>query len=481
MEREEVEVRVVSFGFAAVLLLAACSSSTTTIPQSSNPAGGAKIKHVVILLQENRSFNSLFMGFPGAETASSGPCEIKKSAPWCKGQPITLKPVSLESVGPPIGTDIGHEHRDFDAECDRDTATGVCRMDGFDLDRYGVSGGEKRAKLYPYRYVERSETKPYWDLASRYAIADHMFFTETAASFIAHQEIISGTVRLNSTRSLTDEPDDSIWGCDAFPGTQTPVLLVDGRELEPGPSTKLPFPCFTEYPTMADVLDAANVSWKYYVAPTFGPRGDFSGGVWNGFDAIKKVRYGPDWKEHISRPNTNFFADLKSDSLSSVSWVMPTVADSDHPASGCNSGPRWVTKVVNAIGTSQYWKDTAIVLMWDDWGGWYDPVAPPRINYASLGFRVPMIVISPYARPGYVSHTQYQFGSVLKFVEQTFKLGSLGTSDVNANSIEDNFNFTQAPLGFKSAPLPPALRLCEKEQQDDLRPLFRREGFPDYG
>ncbi len=157
---------------------------------------------------------------------------------------------------------------------------------------------------------------------------------------------------------------------------------------------------------------------------------------------------------------------------------MPTIADSDHPASGCNGGPRWVTKVVNAIGTSKYWQDTAIVILWDDWGGWYDSVAQPEVNYTSLGFRVPMIVVSPFARPGYVSHTQYEFGSVLKFVEDRFGLGS---TDATSNSMDDAFDFTQAPLQFKAASLPPVLKACEQEQQDTLRALFEREGMPDYG
>jgi phospholipase C len=435
------------------------------MPGAPNPPSG-KIQHVVILLQENRSFNTLFMGFPGADTATSGPCKIAKYAPWCRGQIVKLKPVLLEGTkgGRPGGVDIGHEHHDFELECDRD-ASNNCRMDGFDLIRGGTAGNGSYAKLYPYGYVDRAETKPYWDLASRYALADHMFFTDTAASFIAHQEIISGTVRLNAKRSLTDEPNDSIWGCDAISGTQTAVLLRDGREIKPTPSTHLPFPCFTEYPSMADVLDAANVSWTFYVAPIFGTNADFSGGVWNGFDAIKKVRYSPDWKNHISRPNTNVFTDIKSGSLSSVSWVIPTIADSDHPGSGCNTGPRWVTKVVNAIGTSKYWDSTAIVLLWDDWGGWYDNVAPPQTNYTSLGFRVPMIVISPYAKSGYVSHTQYEFGSVLKFVEQEFGLGSLGTTDATSNSMDDVFDFSRSPIEFKAAPLPPGLKTCEKEPQ----------------
>ncbi|MFY9885372.1 MAG: alkaline phosphatase family protein, partial [Candidatus Cybelea sp.] len=106
------------------------------------------------------------------------------------------------------------------------------------------------------------------------------------------------------------------------------------------------------------------------------------------------------------------------------------------------------------IGTSQYWNNTAIVLLWDDWGGWYDNAPPAQINYTSLGFRVPMIVISPYAKPNFISHTRYDFGSILKLMEQTFGLGSLGTDDATANSMQDVFDFTQTPNVFKPAPLP---------------------------
>jgi phospholipase C len=113
-----------------------------------------------------------------------------------------------------------------------------------------------------------------------------------------------------------------------------------------------------------------------------------------------------------------------------------------------------VTKVINALGTSPYWQNTAIILLWDDWGGWYDNAPPPQVNYTSLGFRVPMIVISPFAKPHNIAHTQYDFGSILKLMEQTFALGSLGTDDSTANSMEDAFDFTQTPNTFKAAPIP---------------------------
>ena len=165
--------------------------------------------------------------------------------------------------------------------------------------------------------------------------------------------------------------------------------------------------------------------------------------------------YGADWA-HISFPNTSFFKDVKGGTFPAVSWVIPSLKDSDHPASGCSGGPRWVSSVVNAIGESKYWNTTAVIFLWDDWGGWYDPVPPAQTNYTSLGFRVGTVVISPWARSNTVVHTQYDFGSILKFVEQNFGLGSLHTTDETSTSIGDMFNFSQKPTKFvPEEPLPP--------------------------
>ena len=455
----------------AAALATACNGSTT-VPA---PSGSTlqPIQHIVIMVQENRSFNNVFAGFPGADTAMQGPC---KPAKWCTGSHmVTLHSVKLESNGSPsAGKDIDHSHRGFEIECAANKAK-ICQNDGFDLIHYGQSGGGVAAMTYPYAYIDRTETAPYWKLAQQYTLADEMFFTETASSFIAHQMLLSGTVRLNDKESLTDQPEVTPWGCDAPPHTPTAVIFTNGKVSEFGG----PFPCFTQYGTIADLLDAANVSWQFYVDAMFStePHYDFSGAVWNGYDAIKKIRYGPDWKKNISIPNTNIFTDVKAGTLPAVSWVIPTLFDSDHPASGCNGGPRWVTKVVNALGTSQYWKNTAILLLWDDWGGWYDNVPPAQINYTSLGFRVPIVIISPYAKPGYVSHTQYDFGSILKFVEQTFGLGSLGTTDAPANSLADAFDFTQTPNTFHPAAIPHA-NSCADEQVDGsaTRRLIEHDG-----
>jgi phospholipase C len=166
------------------------------------------------------------------------------------------------------------------------------------------------------------------------------------------------------------------------------------------------------------------------------------------------VRYGPEWTTNISSPETNIFQDISNNALPAVSWVIPDGQNSDHPAQGywgikTDTGPAWVAQVVNAVGESPYWDSTAIVVVWDDWGGWYDHVAPPQLDYTGLGFRVPMLVVSSYAKKGYVSHTEYESGSIVRFVEDTFNLGQLGTSDVRATSVGNVLNFNKAPRTFK--------------------------------
>ncbi len=175
--------------------------------------------------------------------------------------------------------------------------------------------------------------------------------------------------------------------------------------------------------------------------------------MWEPFEAIKYVRSGPDWTKNIIWPQTTVLTDPSAGQLASVSWVSPSVEDSDHPESMSDQGPSWVASVVNAIGESSYWNNTAIIVVWDDWGGWYDNAAPPQPDFRGLGIRVPCLIISPYAKQGYVSNTKYEFGSILKFIEEAFNLPTLGPkskgySDARANSIDDSFDFTQQPRAF---------------------------------
>jgi Phosphoesterase family len=199
------------------------------------------------------------------------------------------------------------------------------------------------------------------------------------------------------------------------------------------------------------LLDAKSVSWKYYT-----PEIATSGAVWDAFDVIAPVRYGSEWGTNVNWPPTNIFNDISGGTLAAVSWVIPDARNSDHPGKGADTGPSWVASIVNAIGQSSYWDSCAIIVVWDDWGGFYDPVAPPlpRDDQGGPGLRVPMILISPYAResslsqPGYISNTDYEFGTIVRFIEDTFDLGRLGTTDGSVNSMDDMFDFYQPPRAF---------------------------------
>jgi phospholipase C len=282
--------------------------------------------------------------------------------------------------------------------------------------------------------LDRTEIVPYRVLARDYVLGDRFFTTEFGGSFTAHQDLIAGETKIDATHSLVDWPTSVPWGCDAPPGTMT--LLIDLNRNITGDG---PFPCFNQYATIADSLDAANVSWKYYTQATF----TFGGEVWNAFDSNRR---------NVIVPDTKVLTDPSNGALAAVTFIIPDGQWSDHPAAPTDYGPSWVGDVVDEIGRSKYWKDTAIVVMWDDWGGFYDNAPPPQRDSVGLGMRVPVLVVSPYARRGYVSHTQYEYGSILKFIEQAFNLPSLHSTDDRANSLIDALDFTKNPRPFVPIP-----------------------------
>jgi phospholipase C len=450
-----VKTRALVFSLGVALPLVACSpGSLPAHAVSAESAGrtqgptpaGRYIKHVVIIVQENRSFDDLFRGFPGADAPSYGFAGDRK---------IALKPVPLE-----YPNNIENNWSDAIASWNGG------KMNGFDREHfYGAP------PTFPYAYVPRNESLPYWELASRYVLADRMFPTEFGPSFTAHLNLIAANTELDPGRAEVDSPTGLPWGCDAPAGTQTFILTRDRVEHGNGP-----FPCFKTLRTMAGTLDAAGVSWRYYMPFV---KGGLGGEAWTEFDAIDAVRYGPDWRRVMS-PETRVLRDIPKGELAGVTWIMPDLRNSDHAGSGSNTGPAWVASVVNAIGRSRYWDSTAIVLLWDDWGGWNDNVAPPQRDFRGLGIRVPCIVISPYARiahgakAGYVSHTQYEFASILKFVEQVYGLPpvgppELGYTDTRAASLIDAFDFTQKPRAFVPVPQPYSNAYL-LEQQPSFKP-----------
>ena len=420
---------------AASISLAACGGRATAgggagiLPAREAVAPGRYISHVVIMVQENRSFDNFFATYPGAD----GPPRGKNGAPLGKTPPrktahgtsttYPLKKVDLAEHLQPV-----YRYANY-----RDDYDGG-KMDGFWNQQ--VQG---RPGSVLYQYVDPKQIAPYWSMAKQYVLGDHLFQTVGSSSFPSHQDLIAGSTSINKTEEVVDPPNNMPWGCDAPYGTRTTLLTTSGKYPLPGPS-----PCF-KYRTLRDVLDEKGVSWKYYVPQLHGPGGQ----VWSAFDAIRAVRYGPEWTSNVSSPETNVYADISKGTLPAVSWVIPDFQNSDHSDTTTDTGPSWVASVVNAIGKSQYWNGTVIIVVWDDWGGFYDHVAPPQYGPGSLGFRVPMLIVSPYAKKGYVAHHVYEFGSILRFVESTFGLASLGTTDVRArNFARDVFTFSKPPRKF---------------------------------
>jgi len=187
------------------------------------------------------------------------------------------------------------------------------------------------------------------------------------------------------------------------------------------------------------------VTWKYY-APS---PSDIGGKVWSAYSAIGYVFNGPDWSKVVS-PETTILSDITNGTLPNVSIVVPDFQNSDHPAVQQNTGPDWVASIVNAVGGSQYWANTAVIVVWDDWGGWYDHVAPPQLDAYGLGFRVPLMVVSPWSRHGYVSHVQHEMASITKMIETIWALQPMAAADARADDLRDCFDFTQqAPMTFR--------------------------------
>ncbi|MFZ1018082.1 MAG: alkaline phosphatase family protein [Candidatus Cybelea sp.] len=407
-------------------ILAACSSNAagplgiTGFPSGARPAASSPIKHVVFVMQENRSFNNLFMGYPGAKTQSYGYDT--------KGKKIALQPVNLR-----IGWDLAHNSVGFFAACDgtgKVPGTG-CKMDGWN-NELATNGHPPNPA---YAYVPRSETKPYWTIAKQYVLADRTFASNFDGSFVSHQYAVAAY----ASRAV-DYPT-RVWGCEGGP-SDTVATLTGRRAI--GSSIAA---CF-DNPTLAGEADRAGVSWRYYAGSIYG-----DGGLWSAYQADRKIYEGSDWKAKVIDPPSRFLTDVAAGKLAQITWVAPTYEASDHAVLDTGKGPAWIASVVNAVGKSKFWDSTAIFIMWDDWGGWYDPVKPRYVDYDGLGFRVPLLIVSPYAKEGYVSHGHYETASVLRFIEDNFGLPQLAASDTRANDpAADAFDYYQQPRKFVEIP-----------------------------
>jgi phospholipase C len=381
------------------------------------------IKHVVFVIKENRTFDHLYGRFPGANGVTVG---------MDQGQPRTLTR-ALDA----LPTDIKHCY-----QCSLQ-AWNEGRMDGFAT----ISAAADR---YAYTQYLPGELPNYWRWAERYVLFDNFFASAQGPSFPNHLYTIaaqSGGAHENPPQSpeLLREHHRATglfksWGCDALPSAYVPVFDSEGR------SKKVP-PCF-DFLTEGDLLTRAGIPWAYYAATQFQ-----NGYIWSAYTAIRHIREDPKvWQSHVF-PVDDFVEHARDGLLQPVTWVTPRFELSDHPEYSMCHGENWTTRVVNAVMESPQWEQTAIFLTWDDYGGFYDHVPPPQVDDFGFGIRVPLLVISPYAKTGHVSTELGEFSSVLRFVEDNFGLTQLTHRDREATPLMSAFDFTQAPRPPEPLPL----------------------------
>ena len=390
----------------------------------------ALLKHIVVVIQENRTVDNLFNGF----CLPNGPCADTVTVDRVSGTPL-----AVESLAAPFGA--SHSHDNFVQEYD------YGKMDGF---RHAKTSCKKGYDACPYSvlsYVPANETQIYRKLATVDGVfSDRTFQADQGPSFPSHLYAIAG-------QSGGYDPDHwAIMGGSGSCGEPKNDIQILMSSSFPG-ETGHKVPSCKDFPTIFDELTAkAGHTWRYYSNST--------GGFFSATQSIRHLYNSP----NFIVPSMRFLKDVEAGHLADVTFIMPwTIQVSDHPGNvrDPQDGPDWVGSVVNAIGESPFWKDTAVVIWWDDWGGFYDHVAPPTSplnpDPFEYGFRVPMIVVSSYARIGTIDHTPRTFVSALRLIEETFELPSLGTTDrFEPDGLDAAFDFNAPPIRYTPVGGPPA-------------------------
>jgi phospholipase C len=401
-----------------VLVASACTSgsSTTTTPTPARgaPTPSGPIKHIVFLVKENRTFDNYFGTYPGV----NGVRVARDSSGLL---------VPLQHEQDVIAGDIDHSSGAAKQAYDNG------KMDGFDqLPFFSAHTSRSQRPRGPYdnnslTQFYQSDIPNYWTYARNFVLGDHMFSSLMGPSFPNHLYTIAA-----QSGGAIDNPQTNgqAWGCD-LAGEQVQIKATDG-------STTLGNACFN-FTTLADELDSKGYSWHYYAPPS----GSDEGYIWSSFDAIKHIRYGPDWKYVV--PTEQFLSDAAKGSLPTVSWIATPFNVSEHPLTSVCIGENWTVQMLNALMQGPDWSSTAVFLTWDDFGGFYDHVPPQHIDTYGLGFRVPLLIISPYAKKNAIDHTPYEFSAMLRFAEDILGLSTLTSRDKRANTMMGAFDFTQSP------------------------------------
>jgi phospholipase C len=378
---------LLAVGAVAAAGLAVLVKQTSAGTSPAIPASIHKIKHVIVIMQENRSFDSYFGTFPGADGIPAGACLPDPRNGGCARPWVDHH----DSNG-----DDPHYEADFRS----DVAGG--KMNGFLAEAEKVMCKPSRP-CHPdvLGYHVGSDIPNYWAYASNFVLQDHMFEAAGSWSFPAHLYEVSGW------SAKCPNPQN--------PMTCTSSLNPPGRQARPTPFG---------WTDLTYLLHKNHVSWGYYLDN--GASSDHhKGGVWviwnvlPGFTDVHK-----DGQAKNIRSLSAFYRQAKAGTLPKVSWISPDARHSEHGPALVSSGQAYVTKVINAVMRSPDWSSSAIFLSWDDWGGYYDHVKPPTVDRMGYGIRVPGIMISPYARRGFIDSQRLSSDAYLKFIEDDFLGGA---------------------------------------------------------
>jgi phospholipase C len=446
-------------------------------------AQATKFQHVIVIFQENRTPDNLFhdpkLIAEGANIASTGIYKNKSGVETT----VPLRPVALANT-----YDLSHKHMAFEQMYDNGA------MDGANLITCTPNKGTTCPTLPQFMFVDNSTgtLQPYFDLAEQYGFANRMFQTNQGPSFPAHQFIFSGTsapVAFPNAyyKWFAAENPNGDAGCTAAAGSFDFEISPAGKEYL---GYNQGYPCY-DHPSLPDLFPSGGTGtnwWTYYT--------ELPGSIWTAPNAISHICQssgpggsceGAEWKEHVSIGSQignlgQVLTDIRTCKLAKLSWVIPDGAWSDHAAGNSGYGPAWVADIVDEIGNSyanskhacDYWgtetnDTTAILIAWDDWGGWYDHVKPEAIGYPNgtgaqyvYGFRVPLLVVSAYTKQvttlgGYISTKDHDFGSILHFIEEAYGLGTISPAyhyaDAFADDLSDFFDYSKV-RSFKTIPSP---------------------------
>ena len=453
----------VAFSVIAVVMLVACGSGSSVDTSSPSPStaetGLHKIKHIVVIMQENRSLDEYFGTYPGVNglPRQDGQFTVCVPDPGNGGCVRPYHDATDKNGGGPHGS----------ASAAADINGG--KMDGFIGQAEGGRKGcvetvdpncTNSVKTDVMGYKDARDIPNYWAYAENFVLQDEMFQPNASWSFPEHLYLVS---EWSAKCSTVGDPMTCTTNIDA-PGNN----IGAGAGKVNGANQSSRNFAWTD---LTYLLHKNHVSWKYYVAEglqpdceddaaTCAPKQQKVGtpDIWNPLPGFTDVRQ--DGQVSDVQTIDHFYADVKAGNLPAVSWVVPNSAVSEHPPGLVSAGQAYVTTLVNSIMSSSAWDSTTIFLSWDDWGGFYDHVAPPVVDGAGYGLRVPGLVISPYAKRGFVDHQTLSHDAYVKFIEDVFLGGARldpqtdgrpdSRPDVRENSahlgdLAADFNFEQSP------------------------------------